>query len=103
MSRLRLVSRARPVSWVCLDAGYTVRWRRGDPVAVVFEGRQMGSSDSTAGAIDTIPVPLAGWLDLAEARRVAERWIKHRATSATASASRGREGPDVWSGSTVRG
>ena len=33
---------ARPVAWVYLDAGYTMRWRRGDPVAVVFEGRQKG-------------------------------------------------------------
>lgn len=94
---------ARPVAWVCLDAGYTMRWRRGDPVAVVFEGRQLGSSDSTAGAIETIPVPVAGWLDLAEARRVAERWIKHRATAATARRGSGREGSHVWSGSTVRG
>ncbi len=87
---------ARPVAWVYLDAGYTMRWRRGDPVAVVFEGRQMGSSDSTVGAIDTIPVPVAGWLDLAEARRVAERWMKHRATSATGYARQGKEGLHVW-------
>jgi len=66
----------KPITWVFLDAGYTVRWRRGDPVAYVFEGEQM-HHHSDAGAVDTIPVPSVGWTDMAEVRHVGRRWLRH--------------------------
>lgn len=67
----------KPIAWVYLDAGYTLRWRRGDPVASVFEGEQM-HRHTDAGAHDTIAVPAAGWTDLAEARQVACRWLSQQ-------------------------
>lgn len=63
------------VGWALLDAGYTIRWRRGDPVACVFRGDQM-ENHGKAGALDTIPVPPAGWTDVAEIRRAGQRWLR---------------------------
>ncbi len=61
--------KAAPVGWVYLDAGYTVRWRRGEPVAVVFRGDQM-ANHGNIGVLDTIAVPPSGWSDLAALRQV---------------------------------
>ncbi len=66
-------SRLRVVGWVYLDVGYTVRWRRGDPVAHVLYGQQM-DNHGTAGVVDTIPVAPSGWTDLAEVRQLGQRW-----------------------------
>lgn len=66
------------MGWVFLEAGYTVRWRRGDPAAVVLSGLQMGNH-GTAGAVDTISVSPSGWTDVAEIRQLGQRWLRHRA------------------------
>lgn len=65
------------MGWVHLDAGYTIRWRRGDPVACVFRGEQM-DNHGKAGVLDTIGVPPAGWADLNEIRHVGHRWLQRR-------------------------
>jgi len=67
-----------PVGWVHVGGGYTVRWRRGDPVAYVLGGERTGDH-GMAGVLDTIPVSPAGWVDLAEIRQVGQRWRRqHR-------------------------
>jgi len=71
------------VGWVFLEAGYTVRWRRGDLVAFVFRGQQL-DHHGTAGVLDTIPVPPSGWTDLGEIRQVGQRWWQRRRPSAVA-------------------
>lgn len=72
-----------PVGWVFLEAGYTIRWRRGDPVAVVLAGEQMGNH-GMAGVLDRIPVPPSGWTDLAEIRQLGQRWLRQRGRSGAA-------------------
>ncbi|MDQ3153392.1 MAG: hypothetical protein M3R63_17340 [Actinomycetota bacterium] len=71
----------QPVGWVFLDrdnnAGYTIRWRRGDSVAYILAGQQM-FSHQTVHALDTIPVSPSGWTDLAEIRLTGERWQRPR-------------------------
>lgn len=82
MNRARVVSKASPVGWVFLDAGYTVRWRRGDPVAHVLTGRQM-DNHGAAGVLDAIPVPASGWTDLAEIRQTGQRWLHQQRNQST--------------------
>jgi len=77
MAPVRLLVAVLPA--VFLDAGYTVRWRRGDPVAQVLEGRQL-DNHGTAGMLGTIPVPTSGWADLAEVRQVGQRWLRQHRT-----------------------
>lgn len=72
-----------PVGWVLLDAGYTIRWRRGDPVAVIFGGDQR-DQHGMAGALDRIPVPPSGWTDLAEVRERGRQWLRQRGRSGVA-------------------
>lgn len=67
--------RTKLVAWVYLDAGYTLRWRRGDRRAYVFRGRQIVNAESDVDAIDTVPVPTSGWVDLAHVRQVAHAWL----------------------------
>jgi hypothetical protein len=70
------------VGWVFLDRprheGYTIRWRRGDPVAYVLHGHRIGDHTTTAGVLDTIPVAPTGWTDLAEIRSLGQRWLRQR-------------------------
>ncbi len=66
--------RAAPVGWVHLEGRYTLRWRRGDPVAHVLVGQQM-DNHGMAGVLETIPVAPSGWTDLAEIRLVGQRWL----------------------------
>lgn len=70
-----------PVGWVFLarhrDDGYTVRWRRGDAVAYVLAGQQVGNHGMTE-VTDTIPVLPKGWTDLAEIRVLGQRWLRGR-------------------------
>lgn len=73
MNRASGDSRLSVVGWVYLDVGYTVRWRRGDPVAHVLHGKQMDNYGA-AGVVDTIPVAPSGWTDLADIRQVGQRW-----------------------------
>ncbi|MPZ65721.1 MAG: hypothetical protein GEU83_09480 [Pseudonocardiaceae bacterium] len=75
--------RPAPVGWVLLDAGYTIRWRRGDPVAVIFRGDQR-DQHGTVGALDRIPVSPSGWADLAELRKLGQRWLQQQARSGVA-------------------
>lgn len=75
--------RQAPVGWVFLEAGYTIRWRRGDPVAVVFAGEQL-DNHGTAGVLDRIPVSPSGWVDVAEVRHLGQRWVRQRRRSGAA-------------------
>lgn len=69
------------VGWVFIDrhSGYTVRWKRGDPVAYVLSGNQVGNH-SMSGVLGTIRVLPAGWTDLAEIRSLGLRWVHQRST-----------------------
>lgn len=70
-----------PTGWVFLDRyrtdGVTIRWKRGDRVAYVLEGRRIGDYTMT-GILATIPVLPAGWTDLAEVRSVGRRWAREQ-------------------------
>lgn len=52
-----------PVGWVFLDRhrhdGYTIRWRRGDAVAYVLAGKQVGEHGMSE-VLGTIPVAPTG-------------------------------------------
>lgn len=72
-----------PTAWAFfpgrgLSTGFTIRWKRGDPVAYVLHGRceDHGIND----VLDTIPVLPAGWTDLAEVRQLGQKWIRARNT-----------------------
>jgi hypothetical protein len=77
MSHGGATSKTAPVGWVHVGGGYTVRWRRGDPVAHVLGGERTGDH-GMAGVVDTIPVSPAGWTDLAEIRQIGQRWRRQR-------------------------
>jgi hypothetical protein len=74
-------SKVAPVGWAFLDRhredGYTVRWRRGDTVAYVLSGQQVGNHRMTE-VVDTISVLPKGWTDLAEIRLLGQRWLRGR-------------------------
>ncbi|MDQ3599998.1 MAG: hypothetical protein M3408_01820 [Actinomycetota bacterium] len=90
------------VGWVFLDRhrhdGYTVRWRRGDAVAHVLAGDQIGNL-GMVDVLDTIPVSPSGWSDLAEIRTLGQRWLRGRTRRTGNSASKA---PDPEAG-TVSG
>ncbi len=69
------------VGWAHLDRhrhdGYTIRWRRGDPVAYVLGGKRIGDHGMTE-VVDTIPVSPTGWTDLAEIRLLGQRWLRQQ-------------------------
>ena len=71
---------AAVVGWVHLrgDAqipeGYTIRWRRGEPVAYVLAGKQL-SSHAVTDVVATIKVPPHGWVDWAHIRAHGQRWL----------------------------
>ncbi|MGH3931477.1 MAG: hypothetical protein ACRDTF_16080 [Pseudonocardiaceae bacterium] len=71
---------AAPIAWLYLRGGahapegYTIRWRRGDPVAYVLVGKQL-SSHAVTDVIATIEVPLSGWVDVAHVRAHGQRWL----------------------------
>ena len=69
------------VGWAFLDRhrhdGYTIRWRRGDAVAHVLSGQQVGNH-GMAEVLDTISVSPSGWTDLAEVRLAGQRWLRRR-------------------------
>ncbi len=73
-SRGGAAPKVAPVGWVYLEGRYTIRWRRGDPVAYVLGAQQMGDH-GMAGVLDTIPVSPSGWTDLAEVQLVGQRWL----------------------------
>jgi len=47
-----------PVGWVLIDRhrhdGFTIRWRRGDPIAYVLNGQRLGDH-GTANTLGTVP------------------------------------------------
>ena len=67
-------------SWVYLDRGrapgFTIRWKRGDPVAYVLSGRR--DDHGMHDVLDTIPVLPTGWTDLAEIRQLSQKWMRGR-------------------------
>lgn len=69
------------VGWVFLDRhrhdGYTIRWRRGDAVAYVLRGQQVGSHGMTE-VVATVSVSPSGWTDLAEVRLTGQQWLRRR-------------------------
>ena len=81
MSAGGAVPKTRPIAWAYLrrdrHPGYTIRWRRGDPVAYVLIGKRIGDHGMTE-VLDTIAVLPAGWTDLAEIRSLGERWLSQR-------------------------
>ncbi len=81
MTRGGGVATIAAVGWVFLDRHrhdeYTIPWRRGDAVAYVLSGRQVGSN-GMAEVLDTIPVSLSGWTDLAEVRLLGQRWVRQQ-------------------------
>lgn len=83
MSRGGAMPMNRPTAWVYLQSGNcTIRWQRGDDVAYVFSGRQMETYPDEplrVKVLATIEVSPQGWADLAEVRRVGQRWLRSRA------------------------
>jgi hypothetical protein len=80
-SRGGATPKALPVGWVFFgrhrNEGFTIRWRRGDPLAYVLNGQRVGDHGMTE-VLGTIPVLPAGWTDLAEIRALGQRWIRGR-------------------------
>ena len=83
MSRGGASPSAAPVGWVRLEGRYTIRWRRGDPVAYVLGAGQTGDH-GMAGVLDTIPVSPSGWTDLAQVRLIGQRWLHRQRTQQSA-------------------
>jgi hypothetical protein len=75
MNRGGAMPKTAPVGWVHLPEGYTIRWRRGDPVAHVLRG-QRTEHHGMAGVVDSIAVSPSGWTDLAEIRQTGQRWLR---------------------------
>jgi hypothetical protein len=73
--------KALPVGWVFFDHhrtdGFTIRWRRGEPVAYVLDGQRLGDHAMT-NVLGTISVAPTGWTDLAEIRQLGQRWARAR-------------------------
>ncbi len=83
MSRRGAAPKVAPVGWVHLEGRYTIRWRRGDPVAHVLAGQQL-DNHGTVGVLDSIPVSPSDWTDLAEVRLVGQRWLHRQRTQQSA-------------------
>lgn len=81
MSRGGATLSTAPVGWVFLNRyghdGITVRWKRGETVAYVFDGKRLGDHGSV-GILDKIQVVPAGWADLNDIRQLALRWIRQQ-------------------------
>jgi hypothetical protein len=80
-SRGRTTPSTPLIGWVFFDChredGFTIRWRRGDPVAYVLSGQRV-DDQAVTDVLGTIPVLPAGWTDLAEIRSLRRRWVRHR-------------------------
>ncbi len=67
-----------PIGWVFLDLHhqdrFTIRWRRGEPVAYVLDGKRVGDHAMT-GVLGKIAVAPAGWTDLVEIQNLGRRWL----------------------------
>ena len=75
------MTRGGVVGWVFLDRdrhdGYTIRWRRGDSIAHVLSGRQVGDHGMFE-VMGTLSVSSSGWTDLAEVRLAGQRWLRQQ-------------------------
>jgi hypothetical protein len=71
-----------PTAWAYIHRGrapgFTLRWKRGDPVAYVLSGRR--DDHGMHDVLATIPVLPAGWTDQAEVRQLGERWMRTTST-----------------------
>lgn len=72
------VARPAPVGWVYLEDGFTIRWRRGDTVAYVFNGEQRWADPATTPVVATIPVATTGWTDHTQIRSLGRRWVQEK-------------------------
>ena len=92
MSRGGAMPMTSPTGWVYLSSGNcTIRWRRGDNVAYIFDGQQVDTHPEELRrreVLATIPVSPKGWTDLADIRFAGEKWLK--ATHARCHACGGR-------------
>lgn len=66
-----------------VEGTYTIRWRRGEPVAHVLCSQAM-DDHGIAGVLDTIPVSPSGWTDLAEVRLIGRRWLRQQRSQQSA-------------------
>lgn len=88
MTRGGAAPKIPPVGWVFVGPrqfsgsrhpeGVTIRWRRGDPVVHVLHGRRVGDHTTDDAVLATIPVPSAGWTDLADIRSLGIRWLRRQ-------------------------
>lgn len=53
------------------------RWRRGEPVAYVLEGKRTGDHAAT-GILGKIAVGPAGWTDLTQIQLLGQRWLRQQ-------------------------
>jgi len=83
MNRGGAMPRTAPVGWMHLEGGYTIRWRRGDPVAHVLRDQQTERHGMT-GVVASIAVSPSGWTDLAEVRQIGHRWLRQQGNQQSA-------------------
>jgi len=73
-----------PIAWVFLERyhpdGVTVRWRRGEAVAYILDGKRLGDH-RVGGILAKIPVAPAGWTDSADIRMLGQRWLRQQPIS----------------------
>jgi len=53
----------------------TVRWRRGEDLALVLAGRWVGDLGRNE-VLATVAVQQAGWVDLEDLRLLGQRWLR---------------------------
>lgn len=78
MTRGGAAPKTPPTGWAYLRrTDCTIRWQRGSREAHVLTGNMVGSW-TMEGLLGRIPVPRAGWADLAEVRSAGQRWVHAR-------------------------
>lgn len=94
MTRGGSAPKTLPVGWVFFDPriscdprlpsgyrypeGFTIRWRRGEPVAYVLHGRRIGNHATVDGVLAAIPATSTGWTDLTDIRSLGSRWLQQQ-------------------------
>ncbi len=80
MSHGGALPKTAPTGWVYLpSSNCTIRWRRGDKVAYVFDGQQMKTYPDEAPRVEvvaTVPVSSRGWVDANDIKLAGEHWVK---------------------------
>lgn len=78
------VPKTEPVGWVFLDRyhpdGITVRWRRGEVVAYILDGKRLGDH-MLVGVLAKLSVSPAGWTDIADIQTLGQRWLRQQPVS----------------------